>query len=247
VPLARSQSPPSARDGGHVGQRLDVVDQRGVVGRGPGEQPLDERAGHPGQGWASLDHLLQPGLLPEQVPIRAQDDLHRNAPERVRVLHLPKRPGQGLDLGGEGLLQADVGAFGTDRVGRDGQPLQDLVGVGPQQQPVLEGGRLPLGGVAHHIAGAGPDPPDGPPLLPGREPRTSPAAEPASCHLLDNGNGPGGQGSLEPAASAGGLVVAEGARHQDQKGHRGSVRLPKAVPTRLERHSSRSVIAGPTR
>jgi hypothetical protein len=216
--------------------------------RGPGEQSLDERRATRGQGWASLDHLLQPGLLPQQVQIRAQDDLHRNAPERVRVLHLPKRPGQRLELGGEGLLQADVGTLGADRVGGDGQALQDLVGVGPQQQPVLEGGGLPLGGVAHHIAGGpGPAPPDPSPLLPGREPRTSPAAEPASCHLPDHRQRPGAKGGLEPAPSASGLVVAEGARHQIKKGHRGSVRLPKAVPARLERHSSRSVIAGPTR
>jgi hypothetical protein len=89
------------QDVGHVSQGLDVVDQRRVVGRGPGEQSLDERAGHPRQGWAPLDHLLQPGLLAEQVQIRAQDDLHRNAPERVRLPQLPKRPPQGLDLGGE--------------------------------------------------------------------------------------------------------------------------------------------------
>jgi hypothetical protein len=133
--------------------------------RGPGEQSLDERRATRGQGWASLDHLLQPGLLPQQVQIRAQDDLHRNAPERVRVLHLPKRPGQRLELGGEGLLQADVGTLGADRVGGDGQALQDLVGVGPQQQPVLEGGGLPLGGVAHHIAG-GPAPTPDPPRTP---------------------------------------------------------------------------------
>jgi len=127
------------------------------------------------------------------------------------------------------------------------RPSRTLVGVGPQQQPVLEGGGLPLGGVAHRIAGAGPDPPDPSPLLPGREPRTSPAAEPASCHLPDHRQRPGAKGGLEPAPSASGLVVAEGSRHQIKKGHRGSVRLPKAVPARLERHSSRSVIAGPTR
>src|SRR5215212_3115785 len=58
VPLARSQSGPSARMWGTLAKGLDVVDQRGVVGRGPGEQALDERASHPRQGWASLDHLL---------------------------------------------------------------------------------------------------------------------------------------------------------------------------------------------
>jgi hypothetical protein len=36
------------------------------------------------------------------------------------------------------------------------QLAEDLVGVGPKQQPVLEGGGLPLGGVAHRIAGPAP-------------------------------------------------------------------------------------------
>ena len=61
------------------------------------------------------------------------------------------------------------------------QLAEDLVGVGPKQQPVLEGGRLPLGGVAHRIAGAGTDRPDGPPLLTGGEASPAAAAEPASC------------------------------------------------------------------
>src|SRR5215218_8713132 len=195
VPLALGQ------DVGHVGQRLDVVDQRRVVLGRPGEQPLDERASHPRQRRTPLDHLLQPGLLPEQIQIRAQDDLHRNAAERVRFPHLPERPAQSLDLRGERLLQAHVGTLGADRIGGNGQALQDLVGVGPQQQPVLEGGGLAFGGVADHKPGAGPDPPDRPPLDGGREPRPSPAAEPASCYLLDHGNGPGGQGGLEPAPS----------------------------------------------
>jgi hypothetical protein len=219
---------------GHIRQGLDVADERGGVGRGPDEQSLDERASHSGQGWPSLDHLLQPGLLPQQVQIRADDDLHGNGAERVRVLHLPKRPGQGLELGGEGLLQPDVGTVGADGVGDDGQALQDLIQVGPQQQPVLEGGRLPLRGVAHRRARAGTDRPDRPPLLPGGESCPSPAPQPASCYLLDHRNGPGGQGGLEPAASSGGLVVAEGSRHQVQKGHGGSVRLPTPFPERPE-------------
>jgi hypothetical protein len=131
---------------------------------------------------------------------------------------------------------------GADRVGGDGQALQDLVGIGPKQQPVLEGGGLPFGGVAHRIAGAGTDCPDRPPLLTGGESCTSPAAEPASCYLLDHRNGPGDQGGLEPASFSGGLVFAEGSRHQVQKGHGGSLRLPKPVPERLERYSSPPVI-----
>ena len=49
------------------------------------------------------------------------------------------------------------------------QLAEDLVGVGPKQQPVLEGGGLPIGGVAHRIAGAGTDRSRRPPLVTGRE------------------------------------------------------------------------------
>src|SRR5207247_36226 len=87
-------------------------------------------------------------------------------------------------------------------------------------------------------------PPGLPPLLTGRESRPSPAAEPASCHLPDHGNGPAGQGGLEPASSSGGLVVAKGPWDQIKKGHGGSLRLPRSVPERLDRHSRLSVIAG---
>src|SRR5215217_4821184 len=101
---------------------------------------------------------------------------------------------------------------------------------GPNQQPVLEGGGLPLGGIADRIAGASTDGPNRPPLLTGRESSPAAAAEPASCYLLDHRNRPGGQGGLEPASSSGGLVVAEGSRDQVQKGHGGSLRLPTPFP-----------------
>ena len=55
--------------------------------------------GPPAAAAAPLDHLLHPGLLPEQVQIRAEDDLHRDASERVRFPHLRERPAQGLELG----------------------------------------------------------------------------------------------------------------------------------------------------
>jgi hypothetical protein len=133
------------------------------------------------------------------------------------------------------LIETEVGKVAHALTKLDGVQLaEDLVGVGPKQQPVLEGGRLPLGGVAHRVAGAGADRPDRPPLLPGREAGPSPAAEPALCYLLDYRNRPGGQGGLEPASSSGGLVFAEGSRRQVQKGHGGSLRLPKPVPGRPE-------------
>ena len=118
------------------------------------------------------------------------------------------------------------------------QLAEDLVGVGPKQQPVLEGGGLPLGGVAHRIAGAGTDRPDRPPLGTGGEAGPAAAAEPASGYLLDDRNGPGGQGGLEPASSSGGLVFTEGPWTRSRRGTSGSLRFPKPVPARLERQSS---------
>ena len=99
------------------------------------------------------------------------------------------------------------------------QLAEDLVGVGPKQQPVLEGGGLAFGGVADGEAGAGPDSSDRPPLGSGREPRASSAAEPAPGHLPDHRQRPGAKGGLEPAPSPGGLVVAEGSWDKLQEGH----------------------------
>ena len=134
------------------------------------------------------------------------------------------------------LIETEVGKVahvGQALTKLDGVQLaEDLVGVGPKQQPVLEGGGLPLGGIADRIAGARTDGPNRPPLLTGRESSPAAAAEPASCYLLDHRNRPGGQGGLEPASSSGGLVVAEGSRHQVQKGHGGSLRLPTPFPER---------------
>ena len=99
------------------------------------------------------------------------------------------------------------------------QLAEDLVGVGPKQQPVLEGGGLPLGGVAHRIAGAGTDRSSRPPFVTGRESCTSPAAEPAPGHLPDHRQRPGAKGGLEPAPSPGGLIVAKGPWDKLQEGH----------------------------
>jgi hypothetical protein len=131
------------------------------------------------------------------------------------------------------IFQADVGAFGADRVGGDGQALQDLVGVGPQQQPVFEGGGFPFGGVAHHHRGR---------LRPPGPPATShrwglcpaAAAQPASCYLPDDRDGPGDEGLLEPAASSGGLIFAEGSPHQVRRGAGGSLPLATPFPERPE-------------
>jgi hypothetical protein len=48
VPLARSQSGPSARMWGTLAKVSTLLTSVGLSAGGPGEQPLDERAGHPG-------------------------------------------------------------------------------------------------------------------------------------------------------------------------------------------------------
>ena len=98
-------------------------------------------------------------------------------------------------------FQAHVGTLGADPVGGDGQALrEDLVGVGPRQQPVLEGGGLALGGVADGEARTGPVPrtarrhfsPVGSRASPGR------GAARATSPITARGQAPGG---LEPASS----------------------------------------------
>ena len=188
--------------GQDVGQRLDVVDQRRVVLGRPGEQPLDERASHPRQRRAPLDHLLHPGLLPEQVQIRAEDDFT----ERLRARPLPassQRPAQGLELRGERFLQAHVGIARRRPRRRDGQALEDLVGAIRSSSRSLKVAGSALPRRCRRRSEDRPRPPDRPPLLTGREPRASPAAEPASRHLPDHRQAPRAAWSLasSPAAS----------------------------------------------
>jgi hypothetical protein len=146
------------------------------------------------------------------------------------------------------LFETEVGkvAHATQAITKlDGVQLaEDLVGVGRKQQPALEGGGLPLGGVAHRIAGAGTDRSSRPPFVTGRESCTSPAAEPALCDLLDDRNGPGAVWSPRPPPAASYSPKDRGSR--SRRGTAGA-RPFQPVPARLECHSSLSVSPAPTR
>src|SRR5205085_6855844 len=102
------------------------------------------------------------------------------------LFHLLQSAADGLDLLGEGLLQADVRALRADRVRRDREALEHLVWIRAQQRPVLERGRLTLRGVAHGEAGAGSRRADRPPLLACRESGAAAAAQTALRDFVDD-------------------------------------------------------------
>ena len=94
---------------------------------------------------------------------------------------------------------------GADGEGGDGQALDHLVGVGPQDGPVLERGRLALGRVAHHVAVGARLVADAGPLAAGGEPAAAPSPQPGHADLVDGELGAQPAGGVEPTAAAEGL------------------------------------------
>jgi hypothetical protein len=191
----------------HVGERLDVVHERGVVVRRGGEQAQHERSGHAGQRQAALDDLLQSRLFPEEVQIRPENHVDADPAEAVGGSHLGKGVLDRRDLRGGDLLQDDVGVLRTHGVRGDRESLQHLIGVGAKEEPILERGGLPLCGVADREAGAGADRAHQAPLLAGRKARAAPAPQTAPGDLLDHRLRGCPQGDLEPAPPTPRLIL----------------------------------------
>jgi hypothetical protein len=152
---------------------------------------------------ATLDDLLQTRLFSERIEIRPKDDLQRDTTERVRVAHLIEGAADRPDLFGERLLDPDVAALGADRVCGYGEPFEDLLGVGPEQETILEGCRFPLRAVAHGEPRSRARRPYRSPLLAGWETRAASTTKATLGHLLDDCLGGNTQRSFQTAASAG--------------------------------------------
>ena len=183
----------AGEDVGHVGQRLDVVDERRVRAaaarpepwcrlppelRCGGEQAVLVGREPARQRRLALDHLEHRLLLAEQVLVGSGDDgdLAVGAdPGRLELLH---GAGDRLDLALEAALEADERLVGADGERGDDDAFDELVRVGAQQGAVLERARLALGAVAHDVP-AGPGlRRDAGPLPTGREPAAAAAAQP---------------------------------------------------------------------
>ena len=96
---------------------------------------------------AAVDGLQQSRLLAVEVLGRPFEHGELDAAPEVGGLELVDRGAQAADLGPERALQGEDGGIRTYRTCRDQRALHDLVGVGAQDGPVLEGAGLALGSV----------------------------------------------------------------------------------------------------
>src|SRR2546421_436057 len=109
-------------------------------GRGPPAGPVNrvERRGplstpvptwRAGERVLALDDFEKRLLLPEEVLLRAGDDLDGDVAGQAGGGHVGQRPGELVDLGGEAGLEPDEGLGGADGEGGDGHALDQLVRV----------------------------------------------------------------------------------------------------------------------
>ena len=163
------------------------------------------------EGRATVDHLEQGGLLPQQVAVGGGDALDGCALQPARLVEL--RDG-GFDpgaLGARRSLHADDDPIAAHDVRGDERALEHLVGVAAQERAVLQRAGLALGRVHHqrHRATLGLLH-DRLPLLARGEPRPAAAAQARGDHRVDDGGRFGGPGRLERSTAARPLVVGEG-------------------------------------
>jgi hypothetical protein len=154
------------------------------LGRG-GEQAVLVRREGPGQRGVALDHLEQGLLLPEEVLVGTGDDRHRDGAGQSGPLHLRQGPLESVELPREPALDADVHADGVHCHRGDGEALDHLVGVGPQDGPVLERGRFPFGRVADDVPVGPRRVADARPLPRRRKAATAPPPQPGQRQLGD--------------------------------------------------------------
>ena len=217
----------ASEDVGHVGEGLDVVDERRVrvvspgsdrhrggfpaeLG-GAGEEALLVRREQARQGWLALDDLEHGLLLAEEVLVGSGDDVDGAVGADAGLLELLHGPGDPFELGRVGGLGADVDLGGVDGEGGDHQPFDELVRVGAHQRPVLEGPRLALGAVADEVAAARVLGGDAGPLGAGGEASATATSQTRGADQVDGRLTADPLGGLDaPAAGLGGEVVVEG-------------------------------------
>ncbi len=143
---------------GNAGQGLDIVDNRRA----------GEDTDHGGEGrleaWKpplALDGFDESRLLSADVGAGAAVDMDLEIvaaaddvlPEEVLAPSLGDCSFEDLGLAHELTANVNVRRVGVDGIRRDGDSLENHVGVDQDQLAILEGARLRLVGVADHILG----------------------------------------------------------------------------------------------
>ncbi len=180
-----------AQDGRHIGQGLDVVHQGWFA-----HQPVGRRVGRAGAGFAAftLQGFDQGGLLPADVRPRprvnvdveietAAEDILAQQPVLAGLFDRPLQA-----VVSQVVFAADVDeTFARPNgIGGDRHRLDDAVGVAFQDQPVFEGARFALVGVADHVLGLSGGGGNERPLASGGEAGPAAPLEPGSVDLGDH-------------------------------------------------------------
>ena len=202
------------QDPRQVGERLDVVDDRGlqVEALGGGEERRLE-ARHAA---VALEALDERGLLAHDVGAGApvEDDVDGEVGAEDVLADVAGGVGVVERLGdallGQGHLAAHVEErlLGADGVAGDEHALDELVRVLLHEEPVLVGARLGLVAVHHEVARPHAGRAEAP-LGAGREAGAAAAEQAGRLHLVAHRGGRLGQRRLQALVAAGGEVAVE--------------------------------------
>jgi hypothetical protein len=155
-PIATNHSAPFTRISGHVGERLDIVDdRRAAVETDDGR----ERRPQARLGALALERLQERRLLARLVGAGAAVHVDLAVVPAAQDVRAQEPPGaglgdRGLEHGGDVLELAadvDVADLRADGITRDRHALDDEVRVPLQQHVILEGAGLALVRVAAHV------------------------------------------------------------------------------------------------
>ncbi len=191
VPSAANAAGALADDPRHAGERLDVVDER----RLPPEPRLRRvRRPQPRHAPVPLQRLDERRLLAADERARALAHLQREA-ERAAEDPFAQQAGRGCGLDGRAhvphrdrVLAPDVEEplAGADRVGGNGQALDDAKRVAFEDGAIHERAGIALVAVADHVLAVAGRAPREVPLDRRREPGATAAAQTRGADLVDH-------------------------------------------------------------
>ena len=213
------------QDGGHRGERNQVVDDGGFA-----EQALVRRQRRLGAHLAALafEAFEQRGFLAADIGPGADADLDVELRLGAQqALGFRQHDSAFHDADGVGILRADVDvALGSaDGEARDRHALDQQEGIAFHDHAIGIGARVAFVGVADDVFAIRRRVGDGLPLDAGREARAAAAAQARLRDLLDGGHSAQAPGAFQAAIAAMGAIVGERQWIDDAAAREGDARL----------------------